>query len=580
MCTENEKRLQALGSSLRLHNERGPIVFISAEAEPFSKYGGLANVVYELPRELVHLGEDVCVITPLYRFGDEKFKQKIQRAIKKNHVAYTGTNVKFMIQDVSYDVGVHAGVVDGVRYFLLDHFEFFDGLYWGYTSVERIRRRVAFARACAEVVSRFDLRPNFTFTNDAYAGLFNGIVRLDAHYSSSLAFNRNSFIHLIHNGGWQYFDSYERHENGFDLFQLFNLPAWKAGDFSDPVHGEKLNCMAVGIRCADRVVTVSPSYAKQLTVASDGLEHLLDDVVGINNAIGRDFRNQMVKRFNDSGLVKNFYPVLQELIGKDAKLRTKLEKRYPEILAGANECEHIPGKRGDIVTRVRNKLLMQLQEGLTVDPDKLVFSMIHRIVDQKGFQLLLAASEGVFRQLGYQGIIAGPVSHGDQKAEEIARGLTMAAQFYPGTAAVHVGFHDVSIPLLSSDVFLMPSMYEPGGISQLEAFACGCIVVARATGGLRDTVFPIRKTGKTYSGNGFLFTDFTPTAFFDAMQRCATFFKNTKEDDLQTVRENARTSVGYWDSSAMRYIEEIYGLKEIIRPETPTSPSGRRRRKT
>jgi starch synthase len=123
-------------------------------------------------------------------------------------------------------------------------------------------------------------------------------------------------------------------------------------------------------------------------------------------------------------------------------------------------------------------------------------------------------------------------------------------------------------------------MYEPGGISQLEAFACGCIVVARATGGLRDTVFPIRKTGKTYSGNGFLFTDFTPTAFFDAMQRCATFFKNTKEDDLQTVRENARTSVGYWDSSAMRYIEEIYGLKEIIRPETPTSPSGRRRRKT
>jgi len=564
--TSGNKRIAGLGASLHLHNERGPIIFVSAEADPFSKYGGLANVVYELPRELVALGESVYVITPLYRFGDDKATQKMQKAIRKYNVTYTGVNVRFMIQGTEYEVGVHYGVVDGVKYYLLDHHEFFDGLYWGYTSVEKLRRRIAFARACAEVMSRFDLHPSYTFTNDAYAGVFNAIVKLDPHYSGSLTFTRNSFIHLIHNGGWQYFDSYHRYENGFDLFELFNLPMWKVDDFSDPVHGEKLNCMSAGIRCADRVITVSPSYARQLTVASDGLEHLLTEVTGINNAIGRDFLSQMQRRFDDSGIVDTCYPRLIELLADDKPLKARIESRYAEILDGARACEKINDpRRRDMVTRVRNKLLMQIQEGLTVDPDRLVFSMIHRIVDQKGFQLLLDASEGVFRHLGYQGVIAGPVSHGDQKAEEIARGLSALGSYYPGTAAVHIGFHDVSISLLSSDVFLMPSQYEPGGISQLEAFACGCLVVARATGGLRDTVFPIHKASRSITGNGFLFTDYSPSAFFDAMERCARFFSDSSDELVEDVRNFAKMSVGYWDRSASRYIEEIYAMKEVIR---------------
>ncbi|WP_455383019.1 glycogen/starch synthase [Salinispira pacifica] len=577
LAGEKSERLRALGESLRMHNERGPILFISAEAEPFSKFGGLANVVYELPRELARLGEEVYVITPLYRYGDEKSVAKMQRAVKRYGISYTGMNVKFMIQGTEHVVGVHSGQVDGVNYFLLDHHEFFDGLYWGYTSMEKLRRRVGFARACAEVATLFDLHPSYTFTNDAYAGLFNAIVRLDPYYANSAAFKRNSFLHLIHNGGWQYFDSYHRWENGIDLFGVFNLPDWKSGDLVDPVHGDKLNCMAAGIRCADRVITVSPSYARQLTMASDGLEHLLSDVTGINNAIGRDFRAQMERRFEDSGFVETWYPKLLDRVKGDAKLRAKIEKRYPDILTGASDCERLRNvKSRDIQTRMRNKLLLQLSEGLEVDPDRVVFSMIHRIVEQKGFQLLLEASEGVFRGLGYQGVIAGPVSHGDQKAEEIARGLSLLGNYYRGIVSVHIGFHEISVPLLSSDLFLMPSQYEPGGISQLEAFACGCLVAARATGGLRDTVFPMRTVGSGVTGNGFLFTDYTPTAFFDAMSRAMSFFRDSSDELILAARDYARESVGYWDASAARYIQEIYSLKEIIRPELSLPASAAR----
>lgn len=108
---------------------------------------------------------------------------------------------------------------------------------------------------------------------------------------------------------------------------------------------------------------------------------------------------------------------------------------------------------------------------------------------------------------------------------------------------------------------------SPAEISQLEAFACGCFVVARATGGLRDTVHPLRIKGRFTEGNGFLFVDSTPQSFYDAMARCAAFFKQANEVQIYKARCKAGSSVYYWDRSAREYIKEIYALKEIIRIE-------------
>jgi starch synthase len=565
-ANSSDERFQELGKRLEAHNRRGSLVFISAEAEPFSKIGGLANVVYELPRELVAMGEEVYVITPLYRHGDRKQVDKLRSAVKRHGICYTGINVRFKIMDSEYEAGVHSGVVDGVTYYLLDHYEFFDGLYWGYTAEEKLRRRIAFSRACAEVIATFGLHPLFTFTNDAFSGIFNGIVRGDPFYSQNENFSRTSFVHIIHNVGWQYFDSYNRFERGFDHFMLFNLPSHLAYEFTDPVFESRINCMAAGIRLADRVITVSPSYAKQIEIASDGLEKILFNVKGINNAIGRDFVGRVKKRFRDSGFVHTFYPLLLEEISKNESLRKKIESRFPEIMSGPDFCATIKQKaRRELVTRMRNKLLLQTKHNLTVDPDLVLFSMIHRIVDQKGFQLLLEASEGVFNTLKYQGIIGGPLPSGDQRGEEIAAGLLNLSNFYRRSVSVNIGFVDVTEALLGSDVFLMPSMYEPGGISQLEAFACGCLVVARATGGLRDTVHPLVVRGRRIVGNGFLFADYTAGSFYDAMQRCASFFHTADDRTIQSARRKAENSMYYWDSSAREYIKDVYGLKEIIR---------------
>ncbi len=568
MAAQSDPRVAELGASLLRHNERGPLVFLAAEVEPFSKSGGLANVVAELPRELVRLGEQACIVTPLYRHGDAKAVQRMRLAVERHGIAYTGTNVRFWINGVEYEAGVHSGWVEGVRFFMLDHHEFFDGLYWGITAEEKLRRRVALARAAAEVIRLFELRPNFVFTNDAYTGPFAAIVRSDPFYASRPEFQRITLIHVIHNGGWQYFDAFHRFENGRDLFSVFGLAGHEAWRFADPADGARLSCMASGVRSADRVVTVSPSYARQIQVACDGLERILHGVIGINNGVDSSFKAKAERRLDESGFVETNYPRLLERLQADADLGKLLETRYPEILAGPRAPEQVRARlRRSLLVRMRNKLLLQVERNLRVDPDAVLCCMIHRITEQKGFQLFLEASEGLFRRLGVQAIVGGAPAHGDTRGQEIARGLEQLAGYYPGQVWVGIGFQDVSVPLLACDVFLMPSLHEPGGISQLEALACGCFVVARATGGLRDTISSLRVVGGRILGNGILFSDYAAWALHDAMQRCRSFLRSVDELRLTRAREALMQSVYGWRLPAERYLREIYAIKEIVRPE-------------
>ena len=539
------------------------IVFVSAEAEPFSKSGGLANVTCELPRELARLGERLYVITPLYRGGEPRSAAKMRDAVERYGISYTGVNVGFHLGGARYEVGVHGGVVDGVRYYLLDHHELFDGLYWGYRSNERIRRRLGLARAAAEVISRFRLDPLVVATNDAAAGLLSGVMRSDPQYAGGCA--RTSFVHVIHNGGWQYFDCYGRYEDGADLFGLFNLPWARATQFTDPRDDGLFNLMAAGIRFADRVFTVSPTYAHQIEQHCDGLEPLLHDVVGINNGIARGFRRNVLQRLRRSGLEERQYPRLRAHAAEDPLLRAKLERRFPELLAADPDAVRYSGKaRRQEVARMRAKLLAQLEYGLTVDPDQVLYVMIHRISDQKGFQIVLEASEGIFRRLGVQAILGGPIAPNDHRAEELADGMRAVMAYYPGAVAARIGYQEISVPLLAADAFLMPSQFEPGGISQLEAMSCGCLVVAHATGGLRDTVIPLQLRGSAVSGCGVLFGDYRPDAFLDAMARCTWFLRHATADQIRRARDNARRSIVYWDSAARRYVQELHALQETI----------------
>ena len=460
---------------------------------------------------------------------------------------------------------MHRGEVEGVTYFLLDHHDLFDGLYWGYRSNERIRRRLALGRAAAEVMVRFGLHPQVVATNDAAASLVSGIVRGDPHYAGSTTFADTSFVHIIHNGGWQYFDCYDRYEAGADLFGLFNLPVELASRFTDPRDEALFNLMAAGIRFADQVFTVSPTYARQIEQNCDGLEALLHDVIGINNGIGKDFRRGVAQRLARSGLERRHVPRLQERIDADGALRVKLERRFPELLSGDGEAVRFRNQaRRDEVLRMRTKLIAQLEYGLTVDPDQVLYVMIHRVSDQKGFQILLDASQGIFRDLGVQAILGGPIAPNDQRAEQLAAGMRALMEYYPGSVATRIGYQEISLPLLAADAFLMPSEFEPGGISQLEAMSCGCVVVAHATGGLRDMVTPLQVSGAAVRGCGVLFGDYQPGSFLDAVARCTWFFRHASASQIRRARNNARRSIVWWDRAAQRYQQELHALKETV----------------
>ncbi|MBN1685911.1 MAG: glycogen/starch synthase, partial [Spirochaetales bacterium] len=558
--------ISELGEFLAKWNRKGTVVFLTAEADPFSKSGGLASVMADLPRELAGKGEEAIVITPKYRQGSRKAVAKMQAALQAYKVTYTGRNISFYLDGILYEVGVHTALVANTRYYLLDHHEFFDGLYWGYTAEDKIRRRVAFARACCELLVTFDVKPLFVITNDAFTGLFGPIMRHDPRYMSHPAFERTKLIHLIHNGGWEYFDAFYRFERGRDFCSILGLPGGNEWLVTDPHRDDRINCMASGIRNADRVFTVSPSYARQIQERCDGLEGILHDVVGINNALNRDYRAQARKKAQED-FVENQYAALAEMMKNNEALTDTIKRRFPQIIEGPKAVRRIANeRRRAVVERMMYKLMLQVSEGLEVDPDKVLCVMIHRVSEQKGFQLLLEASEGVFKLLGFQAILGGAPAPGDTRGEELARGLSALGGYYPGKVSVHVDFLDVRVPLIGGDVFLMPSLNEPGGISQLEALACGCIVVARSTGGLRDTVTPIRREGRAFVGNGFLFPDYTSWSFYHAMERCMLFFSSGSEEEIAAVRRNAVKSVRYWDETAVAYVKELYGMREMLHP--------------
>jgi starch synthase len=195
--------------------------------------------------------------------------------------------------------------------------------------------------------------------------------------------------------------------------------------------------------------------------------------------------------------------------------------------------------------------------------------MVHRIAEQKGFQLLLEASPALFRELGYQALVGGAVAAGDTRGEELAHGLDLLQRHYPKDVSVRFGFEDVAVPFLAADLVAMPSQSEPGGLVQLEAFACGALVLARATGGLRDTVRPISAprpgaSGRV-AGNGFLFEDYSPRAFAAAAAQAAQFFRDATDQQIHEARGNAERSVFHWDYAAREYVRRVHAAKELLR---------------
>ncbi len=481
------------------------IVLASSEAVPFSKTGGLADVASALPKALVQGGHDVWLIIPNY--------SRVQERVVRDgtvRITPTGHDVEVTVGSKTVTGRILKSQLPGsnVTVLLIDQPDYFGraGLYveGGSDYRDNCERFVFFSRAVMEAVRVLNLRPDVLHANDWQTGLIPALLSIE--YEDQAGFERTSSIITVHNMAFQgSFWHWDMLLTGID-WKYFN---WKQMEFFD-----HLNLLKTGIVFADMVTTVSPTYAKEIQTAEFGygLEGVLrqrgDDLVGILNGVDTDVWNPRTD------------PHLAAAYSVDS------------VITGKPACK------------------AQLQSQLKLPPrrDVPLLGMISRMTDQKGFNLLEACADSLLRkdvQICFLGT-------GDAKYETWAKEL---AAKHPTKVAAVIGFDDALAHRIEagSDLFLMPSRFEPCGLNQMYSLLYGTLPVVRAVGGLADTVVDAtpenRAAGKA---NGFRFDNNDPAALADAIDRALTLYQ--QPDAWNKVVRTAMQQDWSWSRSAREYV--------------------------
>lgn len=472
------------------------IVFIASEAAPLAKTGGLADVAGSLPLALSRLGHRVTVILPYYR------KQVGASGV---YVAPMNQSVSIWVDGVNRTAPLHKAVVDGVDFLLVEQDDLFgrDGIYGpaGGAWEDNFLRYLFFSRAALDASTRLGAPVDILHCHDWQTGFIPLLVKTQYKQRTHLAKTKTVFT--IHNLAYQgCFPSFWLHRLG--------LPAdhYHTGCYE---FYSQINCMKAGIAEADHVTTVSNTYAQEILTPEYGcnLEGFLREHAGKLSGIvnGLDIENWDPQ--SDKAIAEHFGP------GK---------------LAGKAAC----------------KAALQGQTGLAVDADKPLLTMISRLAEQKGVDLLLDCIPG-WLHAGHQIAILGS---GEPVWEAMLHKL---ASERPKQMYFYAGFNeDLARRIYAAgDIFLMPSRFEPCGLGQLMAMRYVNIPVVRATGGLKDTVtdYGQDKTGAT----GFAFTEASPDAFRGAVSAAMETW--SKPTVWKRIMGNAVKRDSSWDASAGAYLD-------------------------
>jgi len=384
---------------------------------------------------------------------------------------------------------------EGIPAYLVENDDYF-GTEDVYTQ-DDLRRFIFFSLSIPEVISRLDLRPDVVHCHDWHTALIP-LLLTRAGMQIPVAFT-------IHNLAYQgAFDEGFLQGYGLSSFWDEHVPR------GAPQPG--LSFMSQGILQADVLTTVSPTYASEIltTDSSETMRELLQyrrhDLHGIVNGIDHD-------EFNPA---------------TDPNLKSNYQSATVE-------------------RRVENKLALQRKSGLPQDPDTPLLGMVSRLEEQKGIDLVLQAIEPLVAGTETQMVILG------RGQEHYSSALSEVALKYPGRLSVSIGHNERAARLIygGSDMFLMPSRFEPCGLGQLIAMRYGAVPVVRHTGGLADTVKDVSREG----GNGFVFEDYTADAMLEAIKRAEQSFRHRNEWQ-QLIRHNMNQDLS-WKKSALQY-EEIY----------------------
>lgn len=490
------------------------IVFASAECAPFVKTGGLGDVAGSLPAALVRAGAEVIVMVPKYATIKDEYKAQMEH-FSDFYVSLGWRNEYCGLEKLEHD-GVTYMFIDNERYFARDYpYGFFDDG----------ERFAFFSKAITESLQHLPagFECDILHCNDWQTAL--APVFLREFYQGLPLYDRVKTVFSIHNVAFQGQFSDTVME---DILGVAHIPAAASQLRCDAC---SINYMLGALRYADAITTVSPTYANEIQTPEfgEGLDGVLRErsyaLQGILNGI--------------------------DVTGFDPATDKRIAANYT-----------VEDRSGKAVCKAK----LQEELGLEVRDDRPLMVMVTRLTRQKGMDLVMYALDRILSG----GVQVAVLGTGDRDYED---GLRYFQDKYPGTMAARIEFD----PALSqrmyaaADMFLMPSKFEPCGLSQIIAMRYGTLPIVRETGGLKDTVQPYNEF--TGEGTGFSFTNFNGDEMGDAVFRAARLFWDNRDAWNQLVTQ-AMSQDFSWTRSADKYLDLYFFMHpEIERPAAVEEPA-------
>ncbi|CAM2079347.1 MULTISPECIES: glycogen synthase GlgA [Clostridia] len=465
------------------------VLFAASEAHPFIKTGGLGDVMGALPKSLAKLGVDVRVVIPKYKNIKDELKQKLQ------FVKWFTVSVGWRNQYC----GIFQYQYKGVIYYFIDNEYYFnrDGLYGYFDDGERF---AFFNRAVLEFIKQIDWQPDLINCNDWQTGMVPVLLNLE--YKKDEFYSKIKTVFSIHNLLFK------------GSFSPKVLPELFGYDYMPLVNGSveldgSVSFLKGGLNYCDQITTVSNTYAEEIKTPQygEGLDGFLRSksyyLMGIVNGIDYE----------------EFNPQDDKLIFKNFNINS-------------------------IDNKVQNKLSLQRELGLPQKKDTPMIGLISRLTHQKGCDLIVNMIDRLL-QRDIQLVILGT---GDYWYEETFKNLQYR---YPDKVSANIKFDNTLAHKIyaATDMFLMPSLFEPCGLGQLIALRYGSIPIVRETGGLKDTISPYNQYNGV--GNGFGFKNFNSNELMQIIEYALTIY-NDKNAWNNIIRQ-AMNSDNSWEKSAMQY---------------------------
>lgn len=470
------------------------VLLASSEVHPYSKTGGLADMVGALAKALAGAGHEACIVTPLYRGIREKYPDL-------RHVDWY----------LNLPVGPHYVSArlwalepqSGLTVYFIDHPGYFDraGIYHeaNISYLDNAERYIFFSKCVTHLARYLPWRPDIVHVHDWQAGLVPALMLQQQREGWR---NPPPSCLTIHNLAYQGVFPPE-------MFALTNLPYEFFGIEGAEFHGF-LNCLKAGIAFADRITTVSPRYAREITTEEFGC--------------GLD------------GFLRNRQGRLTGILnGVD----------YHEWTTENNRFLKTPYSVARMTGKARNKADLQKEVGLPVAPKIPLFGTISRLAEQKGVDIELGALEEMLCT-GLQFVLLGSGS------PVFERAYVELAKRYPKQVAVKIGFDEGLSHRIEAgcDFYLMPSAFEPCGLNQMYSLRYGTVPVVRAVGGLDDSV--VDYTASPDRANGIKFREYSGTALAKAIRKALAVYD--RPDLLRHYRRNGMNADFSWERTVGDYL--------------------------